>query len=53
MSDLIVVTVKLEPELLKQIDLIAINERKFRSEVIREALRFYLSHRNEVKTREI
>ena len=53
MSDLIQISIKLPSELLQAIDLIAINERKFRSEIIREALIFYLTHRNKIHTKEI
>jgi len=53
MSDLILISIKIEPELLQAIDLIAINERKYRSEVIREALRYYLAHRNKLHTQDI
>ena len=62
-----VVTFKLEEELLQQLDLYCINNAKERSEVIRTAIKFYLSCRkgriyrlnsieeknNEVRVREI
>jgi metal-responsive CopG/Arc/MetJ family transcriptional regulator len=38
-----VVTFKLEEELLQQLDLYCINNKQVRSEVIREAIKFYLS----------
>jgi len=53
MSNLIPISIKLEPELLQVIDLIATNERKYRSDVIREALRYYLVHRNKLHTKDI
>jgi metal-responsive CopG/Arc/MetJ family transcriptional regulator len=37
-----VVTFKLEEELLQQLDLYCINNKQVRSEVIREAIEFYL-----------
>jgi len=40
-----VVTFKLEEELLQQLDLYCINNAKERSEVIRTAIKFYLSCR--------
>jgi len=40
-----VVTFKLEEELLQQLDLYCINNAKERSEVIRTAIKFYLSSR--------
>jgi metal-responsive CopG/Arc/MetJ family transcriptional regulator len=43
-----VVTFKLEEELLEQLDLYCINNAKERSEVIREAIRFYLSCKGRV-----
>jgi len=39
-----VVTFKLDEELLGKLDLYAMNNRLFRSEVIREAIKFYLSN---------
>ncbi len=39
-----VVTFKVDEELLAVLDLYAINNRLHRSEVIREAIKFYLSH---------
>jgi metal-responsive CopG/Arc/MetJ family transcriptional regulator len=38
-----IVTFKLEEELLQQLDLYCANNRLVRSEVIREAIKFYLS----------
>ena len=38
-----VVTFKLDEELLEKLDLFCINNRLFRSEVIREAIKLYLS----------
>ncbi|WP_048052211.1 ribbon-helix-helix protein, CopG family [Saccharolobus islandicus] len=40
-----IVTFKLEEELLQQLDLYCINNAKERSEVIRTAIKFYLSCR--------
>ncbi|QXJ27098.1 Transcriptional regulator, RHH [Saccharolobus shibatae B12] len=37
-----VITFKVEEELLVKLDLYCINNRKIRSEVIREAIKFYL-----------
>jgi metal-responsive CopG/Arc/MetJ family transcriptional regulator len=61
-----VVTFKLEEELLQQLDLYCINTKQVRSEVIREAIKSYLSMKkikknfveenhknNEVKVQEI
>jgi metal-responsive CopG/Arc/MetJ family transcriptional regulator len=42
-----VVTFKMEEDLLEQLDLYCINNAKERSEVIREAIRFYLSCRKD------
>jgi metal-responsive CopG/Arc/MetJ family transcriptional regulator len=38
-----IVTFKLEEELLRQLDLYCINNKQVRSEVIREAIKLYLS----------
>ncbi|WP_338601033.1 ribbon-helix-helix protein, CopG family [Sulfolobus tengchongensis] len=38
-----VITFKVEEELLVKLDLYCINNRKIRSEVIREAIEFYLA----------
>jgi metal-responsive CopG/Arc/MetJ family transcriptional regulator len=38
-----VITVKLPEELLIELDTYAMNHRRYRSEVIREALKFYLN----------
>lgn len=43
---LVVVTFKVEPELLTQLDLYAINKRMSRSEAIREALKLLLGKQN-------
>ncbi|ARM76106.1 ribbon-helix-helix protein, CopG family [Acidianus manzaensis] len=40
-----VITFKVNEELLQQLDLYCLNNRKERSEVIREAIRLYLNHR--------
>ena len=45
-----VVTFKLDEELLEKLDLYAINNGLFRSEVIREAIKLYLSiKKNSIK----
>jgi metal-responsive CopG/Arc/MetJ family transcriptional regulator len=40
---MMVITVKLPEELLIELDEYAVNHRLYRSEVIREALKFYLN----------
>ena len=42
------VTFKLDEELLQQLDLYCVNNAKERSEVIREAIKFYLSCKGRV-----
>jgi len=44
-----VVTFKLDEELLEKLDLFCVNNRLFRSEVIREAIKFYLSNYKNIK----
>jgi metal-responsive CopG/Arc/MetJ family transcriptional regulator len=61
-----VVTFKIDEELLQQLDLYCVNNAKERSEVIRTAIKFYLSckgrvyrknmeenHKNEVRVQEL
>jgi len=55
-----VVTFKVEEELLKKLDLYAVNVRLSRSEVIREAIRVFLTqsviqenHHNHITTKEL
>jgi len=52
-SDLIPISIKIDVELLKQLDVFAVNQRKSRSEVVREAIRFYLMHYGIQFTREV
>ena len=44
-----VVTFKVDEELLTELDLYAINNRLHRSEVVRDAIKFYLSHYKNIK----
>nr|WP_020936644.1 ribbon-helix-helix protein, CopG family [Saccharolobus solfataricus]CDF66446.1 CopG family transcriptional regulator [Saccharolobus solfataricus P2] len=48
-----VVTFKLDEELLRKLDLYCINNRKERSEVIREAIISYLERECKLSTREL
>ena len=44
-----VVTFKIDEELLDKLDLYAMNNRLFRSEVVRDAIKFYLSNYKNIK----
>lgn len=39
-----VITIKVPEDLAQQLDLFAVNSRLTRSDVVREAIRYYLSH---------
>lgn len=44
-----VVTFKIEEELLQKLDLFCVNNKLYRSEVVRDAIKFYLSHYKNIK----
>lgn len=48
-----VVTFKVDEELLEKLDLFCINNRLFRSEVIREAIKLYLSMSTKKNSRDL
>jgi len=44
-----VITFKIEEDLLEKLDLFAVNNKLYRSEVVRDAIKFYLSNYKNIK----